>query len=137
MVFFNDPVEIPEPVARALHMAVAIQQAVAKLASDWQRHGYQLQLGIGVARGYATIGGIGFEGRIDYGAVGTVTNLAARLCGEARGDEILVSQRVVAALPADIQVAPAGELTLKGFARPVAAFRVVARQIDESDVAAQ
>ena len=82
-------------------------------------------MGIGIAQGFATIGGIGFPGRIDYGAIGTVTNLAARLCGEARGGEILVSQRVRALLEGQVASEPAGELVLKGFHRPVPAFRLV------------
>ena len=83
-------------------------------------------MGIGIAQGFATIGGIGFPGRIDYGAIGTVTNLAARLCGEAQGGEILVSQRVHASLDGAVATEAAGELVLKGFHRPVPAFRVVA-----------
>jgi class 3 adenylate cyclase len=83
-------------------------------------------MGIGIAQGFATIGGIGFPGRIDYGAIGTVTNLAARLCGEAQGGEILVSQRVCASLDGAVTAEPAGELVLKGFHRPLPAFRVVA-----------
>jgi adenylate cyclase len=81
---------------------------------------------VGIAQGFATIGGIGFEGRIDYGAIGTVTNLSARLCGEARGGETLLSQRVIAALDGALQVEPVAELVLKGFQRPVAAFRLLA-----------
>ncbi|MEO6364134.1 MAG: adenylate/guanylate cyclase domain-containing protein, partial [Caldimonas sp.] len=92
----------------------------------WRGRGYELSMGAGIALGFATIGGIGFPGRIDYGAIGTVTNLAARLCGEAAGGEILVSQRVRALLEAGTRVEPAGELVLKGFHRPVAAFRVLA-----------
>jgi adenylate cyclase len=98
MVFFNDPQPVPDPAARAARMALAMQREVAQLAAGWQRRGYDLAMGIGIAQGFATIGRIGFEGRIDYGAIGTVTNLAARLCGEAQGAEILVSQRVMAAL---------------------------------------
>ena len=81
--------------------------------------------GIGIARGYATIGAIGFEGRMDYGAIGTVTNLAARLCGEARPGQILVSQRVLTSMEAVVDVEPVGELTLKGFLRPVTTFNVL------------
>jgi adenylate cyclase len=128
MIFFNDPQPIPDPAPRAARMALAMQQAMGALCAGWQRRGYELKMGIGIAQGFATIGGIGFEGRIDYGAIGNVTNLAARLCGEAAGGEILASQRVVGALEgeADLAAVPAGSLTLKGFQRPVPAFRIVA-----------
>jgi adenylate cyclase len=126
MIFFNDPQLIPDPAPRAARMALAMQQAMLTLSAGWQRRGYELRMGIGIAQGFATIGGIGFEGRIDYGAIGNVTNLAARLCGEAAGGEILVSQRVVGGLDgqADLVSEPAGMLTLKGFQRPVPAFRL-------------
>ena len=94
------------------------------MAQDWAKRGYELSLGMGIAQGYATIGAIGFEGRWDYGAIGTVTNLAARLCSEARPDEILVAQRVAAAIEGLAPLEPVGPLTLKGFARPVPAWRV-------------
>jgi class 3 adenylate cyclase len=125
MVFFNDPQPVPDASARALRMAIAMQAAMARLQQGWQRRGYALQAGIGIATGFATIGAIGFEGRIDYGAIGTVTNLAARLCGEAAGGEILLAPRVVAALDEGaFALEPAGEFVLKGFARPIAAARV-------------
>ena len=136
MVFFNDPVPIADPAARAARMALAMQSDVALLAAGWKKRGYDLMMGVGIAQGFATIGGIGFEGRIDYGAIGTVTNLAARLCGEAAGGEVLVSQRVMGALDGALggapsgapsggfRTEPAGELALKGFARPVPAFRL-------------
>jgi class 3 adenylate cyclase len=125
MVFFNDPVPIPDPAARAARMVLEMQAEVARLAAGWRQRGYDLQMGVGIAQGFATIGGIGFEGRIDYGAIGTVTNLAARLCGEAHGGETLLAQRVVAALNGAFNVEPLPELTLKGFHRPVAAFRLL------------
>jgi class 3 adenylate cyclase len=125
MVFFNDPVPLPDPAARAVRMAIAMQREVVRLAAGWKQRGYDLGMGVGIAQGFATIGGIGFSGRIDYGAIGTVTNLAARLCGEARGGEVLLSQRVRAALDGQIATEPAGELVLKGFHRPVPAFRVL------------
>lgn len=124
MVFFNDPVPVPDAPARAVRMACEMQAAMARLQQGWRRRGYTLQAGMGIATGYATIGGIGFEGRIDYGAIGTVTNLAARLCGEAAGGEILLAPRVVAALGEVFAVEPAGEFALKGLARPIAAARV-------------
>ena len=125
MVFFNDPLPIADPAPRAARMALAMQREVARLAAGWKRRGYDLLMGVGIAQGFATIGGIGFEGRIDYGAIGTVTNLAARLCGEAGGGEVLVSQRVRGALDAGCRTEPAGDLVLKGFARPVPAFRLI------------
>ena len=124
MIFFNDPVQVADPAPRAVRMALAMQHEVERLSEAWRKRGYELQMGVGIAQGFATIGGIGFPGRIDYGAIGNVTNLAARLCGEAQGGEILVSQRVCALLDAAIAVEPRGELVLKGFHRPVAAFRV-------------
>ncbi|MGZ5732855.1 MAG: adenylate/guanylate cyclase domain-containing protein [Caldimonas sp.] len=125
MIFFNDPVPVADPARRAARMALAMQSEVDRLSVNWKKRGYDLAMGVGIAQGFATIGSIGFPGRIDYGAIGTVTNLAARLCGEARGGEILVSQRVQALLEGQVATEPAGELALKGFLRPVPAFRVV------------
>jgi class 3 adenylate cyclase len=130
MIFFNDPQPVPDAPLRALRMAVEMQRAMAALSDQWRRRGYALHMGIGIAQGFATLGGIGFDGRIDYGAIGTVTNLAARLCAEASGGEILISQRVRGAM---LDAAPdpawsieeAGELELKGFQRKVMAWRVV------------
>ena len=125
MVFFNDPLPVDDPAPRAARMALQMQQRTADLAVGWRKRGYELQLGIGIAMGFATIGAIGFEGRIDYGAIGNVTNLAARLCGEAQGGEILASPRVAAALDERFATEPAGELALKGLARPVKVVRVI------------
>lgn len=125
MIFFNDPAPQPDAPERAARMALAMQAEVARLSASWRKRGYQLQLGVGIATGFATIGGIGFEGRIDYGAIGNVTNLAARLCGEAGGGETLLAPRVVAALGEGFAVEPAGEVQLKGFARPVQASRLL------------
>lgn len=125
MVFFNDPVPCPDPAARAVRMAVAMRDRAAALATDWRKHGYRLDFGVGIALGYATLGKIGFEGRFDYGAIGTVTNLAARLCDEARGGQVLVSQRVHAAVEDQVEAEPLGELLLKGFAKPTPAFNVL------------
>jgi adenylate cyclase len=126
MIFFNDPVPVADPAPRAVRMAQAMQSEVEQLSVGWRRRGYELQMGVGIAQGFATIGSIGFPGRIDYGAIGNVTNLAARLCGEAHGGEILVSQRVRALLDEQVAVEARGELVLKGFQRPVPTFRVVA-----------
>ena len=129
MIFFNDPVVVDDPAMRAVRMAMQMQQRMTTLAGGWKRRGYELQLGIGIAMGFATLGAIGFEGRIDYGAIGNVTNLAARLCGEAKGGEILLAPRVAAALDGSgLDVEPAGEFALKGLARPIAVSRVVAPQ---------
>ena len=105
-------------------MAIAMQERFAKLAQGWQRRGYELGMGIGVAQGYATIGAIGFEGRRDYGAIGTVLNLAARLCGEAAAGQILISQRVQGLVADFARTDLVGELSLKGFHRPVTAYAV-------------
>ncbi len=125
MVFFNDPVPVPDAAPRAVRMAVAMRDRVQEMAVTWQRRGYELHVGIGIAQGYATIGAIGFEGRLDYGAIGTVTNLAARLCGEAKPGEILVTQRLVGTVEDLVATEPVGELSLKGFLRPVLAFRIL------------
>ena len=123
-ILFNDPVPIPNPSERAVRMALAIRENVGRMAKDWVKRGYELSLGIGIAQGFATIGAIGFEGRWDYSAIGTVTNLAARLCGEAPGDQILISQRVYAGVETLLEVGPHEVMTLKGFRRPVIAYRV-------------
>jgi adenylate cyclase len=124
MVFFNDPVPCPDPAARAVRMAVAMRQRVGELTGTWRKRGHPLDFGVGIAQGYATLGKIGFEGRFDYAAIGTVTNLAARLCGEAAGGQILISQRVYAAVEALAVADQVGELSLKGFVKPVPAYNV-------------
>jgi len=124
MIFFNDPVPVPNPAERAIRMALAIRERVGEMTTKWQKQGYDLHLGIGIAQGYATIGAIGFEGRWDYGAIGTVTNLSARLCGEARGGQILVNQRAYAGIEAIVDAEAIEPLVLKGFQRPVPAFSV-------------
>jgi len=124
MIFFNDPVEVPDAAERAVRMSLAIRERVGAIAEGWAKRGYSLGLGIGIAQGFATIGAIGFDGRWDYGAIGTVTNLAARLCGEAEANQILISQRVHASVESLLDVEPQQMLTLKGFQRPVGCFRV-------------
>lgn len=124
MVFFNDPYPCPDPAPRAVRMADAMRDRVAELALDWRRRGHELDFGVGIAQGFATLGKIGFEGRFDYAAIGTVTNLAARLCGEAAGGQLLITQRVRAAVEDLAELEHVGDLQLKGFARPVAAFDV-------------
>src|SRR5262249_45937637 len=125
MVFFNDPVLVPNPAERAIRMAVAMRVGVGQLAAGWRRGGWDLSLGVGIAEGYATIGAIGFEGRWDYGAIGTVTNLAARLCSEARGGQILIASRVATAVEGLIDTEAMGSLTLKGLVKPVPTFNVL------------
>jgi adenylate cyclase len=124
MVLFNDPLPCPDPVERAVRMAVEMRDKVGELAVQWRKFGHDLGFGIGIAHGYATVGCIGFEGRFDYSAIGTVVNLAARLCGEANSDQILVDNKVQVAVESLVELEPAGELVLKGFHRPVQAFDV-------------
>jgi adenylate cyclase len=125
MAFFNDPLPCEDAPLRAVRMAVAMRSRVQGLARDWMRHGNDLALGVGLAQGYATLGQIGFEGRSDYTAVGSVPNLAARLCAAAHPWQILLSQRVHAAVEEFVASEPVGELTLRGFSRPVVTFNVL------------
>jgi adenylate cyclase len=125
MIFFNDPLPVSDPAERAIRMALAMRERVHHLGRAWEKRGHDLALGVGIAQGYATIGAIGFEGRWDYGAIGTVTNLAARLCGEAKGGQILVSSRVAGLLEELIELEEVGRLTLKGFLRPVPTLNAV------------
>ncbi len=126
MVFFNDPVPCPDPSDRAVRLAVAMRDAVARLATGWSRRGHDLGFGVGIAQGHATLGRIGFEGRFDYAAIGSVTNLAARLCAEAAAGQILVSPRVYAVTEEIVVADCVGELALRGFSRPVRAYNVIA-----------
>jgi adenylate cyclase len=125
VVLFNDPLPCPDPAARAVRMAIAMRGRIAALSEGWRKHGHELGFGVGIAQGYATLGRIGFEGRYDYAAIGPVANLASRLCDEATDAEILVSQRVLTAVEQLVETEPAGDLVLKGFVRPVAAYRVL------------
>jgi adenylate cyclase len=126
MMFFNDPIPVADPTNRAVRMAVAMRDRAAELAAAWRRHGYDLGFGVGVARGYATLGRIGFEGRFDYGAVGSVVNMASRLGNAAAADQILISLRVFAEVEDVVDAEPAGELELKGFHGPQQVFNVIA-----------
>jgi class 3 adenylate cyclase len=125
VVLFNDPLPCPDPTARAVRMALAMRARIAELSDGWRRQGHELGFGVGIAQGYATLGQIGFEGRFDYAAIGPVANLASRLCDEATDGEILISQRAFAAVEDQIQAEPVGDLVLKGFVRPVAAYRIL------------
>lgn len=127
MIFFNDPIEIPDPVGVALRMASEMQARLRELQTLWRARGYSLTMGIGIAQGSAVIGAIGFEGRRDYGAIGSATNLAARLCGEAKGGQTLVSDTVARNAPEAVALQPVPALTLKGFTHPVAAFELGSR----------
>jgi class 3 adenylate cyclase/CheY-like chemotaxis protein len=124
MIFFNDPVAIENPAKEAVSMAIRMQADFRGLSQGWKKRGYDLHLGIGIAQGYATLGTIGFEGRRDYGAIGTVCNLASRLCSEAKAGQILVSQKVFGFVEELVAAEPVGELSLKGFHKPVPAFNV-------------
>jgi class 3 adenylate cyclase len=124
MVFFNDPVPIPDPAERAVKMAMAMREAACALTAVWQRRGRRLGFGAGIAQGYATLGQIGFSERSGYTAIGTVCNIAARLCGEAKDGQILLSQRVAAGLNGDIAIEEIGPLTLKGLSQPIVACNV-------------
>jgi len=125
MIFFNDPVPVQNPEERAVRMAEAMRARVRGLAAEWRRRGYDLDLSMGIAKGYATIGAIGFEGRQDYAAIGSVTNLAFRLCTEAAGDQILISLGIHAAVADLVNVKEVGPLQLKGFRRPVPAYEII------------
>ncbi len=124
-LFFNDPIEVPDAALRAVRLGCALRVEMAELTPRWRRRGYDLDFGAGIALGYATCGEVGFEGRSDYAAIGAVTNLASRLADEATGGQILIEQRLYAEVEGDVGVEPVGEVTLKGFRRPVAAFNVV------------
>ena len=124
-LFFNDPIEIPDAPLRAVRLGCALRDEMSELTPLWQKRGYDLDFGAGIALGYATCGEVGFEGRSDYAAIGAVTNLASRLADEATGGQILIAQRLHAEVEDSIDAEPAGEFTLKGFQRPVAAFNVL------------
>ena len=125
MVWFNDPIPVPDPAARAVRMAVAMREAMTELKAAWRKRGHELDFSAGIALGYATLGKIGFDGRYDYSAVGSVLNLASRLCDEALPGTIVVSRRVLAEVEEIAEVVSLGAVTLKGFAKPVEAFGVL------------
>lgn len=133
MVFFNDPVRCDDGPLRAIRMSLAMRTRVRGLAESWSRQGHDLAMGIGIAQGYATLGKIGFDGRLDYAAIGSVTNLAARLCADAEAWQILVTERVFSAAGSMVVGEDAGARELRGFSRSVHAFSV--RGVDSSRTA--
>jgi len=125
MVFFNDPIPSEDHTERAIRMALAMRTKASELCAGWRKRGYELGLGVGLASGYATLGNIGFEGRMDYGAVGNVTNLASRLSDAAKAGQILINQKTLSKIEELVDVEPLEEMHLQGFVRPVAVFNVV------------
>jgi GAF domain-containing protein len=126
MVVFNDPVPVENPALQAVLMALEMRDAIAALTETWRRWGHDIGFGIGIAHGFATLGTIGFEGRFDYAAIGTVSNVASRLCDEAKPGQILISPRVLTKVENAVTVEPVGEFALKGIRRPLAAYNVLA-----------
>jgi class 3 adenylate cyclase len=125
MVVFNDPVPVENPALQAVLMALELRDAIGALTETWRRLGHQIGFGIGIAHGFATLGTIGFEGRFDYAAIGTVSNVASRLCDEAKPGQILISPRVLMKVENAVKVEPVGEFELKGIRRPLAAYNVL------------
>ena len=126
MVVFNDPVPVENPALQAVLMALEVRDAIGALTETWRRLGHDIGFGIGIAHGFATLGTIGFEGRLDYAAIGTVSNVASRLCDEAKPGQILISPRVLMKVENAVKVEPVGEFELKGIRRPLAAYNVIA-----------
>jgi adenylate cyclase len=125
MVVFNDPVPVENPALQAVLMALEMRDAIGALTETWRRWGHEIGFGIGISHGFATLGTIGFEGRFDYAAIGTVSNVASRLCDEAKPGQILISPRVLTKVENAVKVEPVGEFELKGIRRPLAAYNVV------------
>jgi class 3 adenylate cyclase len=125
MIIFNDPVELTNPAENAVRMAVAMREKIDELKVRWRKRGYELDCGFGIAQGFATIGAIGFEGRWDYAAIGNVSNLASRLCDEAKGCQILITQKVLSCVEELVEAEPLSPLRPKGISRPVAIFNVL------------
>ena len=132
MVVFNDPVPVENPALQAVLMALEMRDAIGSLTETWRRWGHEIGFGIGIAHGFATLGTIGFEGRFDYAAIGTVSNVASRLCDEAKPGQILISPRVLTKVENAVTVEPVGEFELKGIRRPLAAYNVIAAQSSEA-----
>jgi class 3 adenylate cyclase len=126
MVVFNDPIPVDNPALQAVRMAIDMRAAIGELIEKWRKLGHEIGFGIGIAHGFATLGTIGFEGRFDYAAIGTVSNVASRLCDEAKPGQILISPRVLMAVEKDITVEPVGDFVLKGIRRPMTAYNALA-----------
>jgi adenylate cyclase len=124
MIFFNDPIPCDDPASRAVRLAIDMREAVARLATQWRRRGHEIGFGVGIAQGYATLGRVGFKDHIEYTAMGTVTNLAAGLCKAARNGQILISQRVAAAIESRAHLQEIPDLPLKGLIRPGSVYQV-------------
>ena len=124
-LFFNDPIEVPDAALRAIRLGCTLREEMTELTAIWQKRGYDLDFGAGIALGYATCGEVGFEERSDYAAIGVVTNLASRLADEATAGQVLITQRLYAEVEDHVEVRSVGEFRLKGFQRPVAAFDVL------------
>jgi class 3 adenylate cyclase len=125
MVVFNDPIPVDKPALQAVLMAIDMRAAIGALIEKWRKLGHDIGFGIGIAHGFATLGTIGFEGRFDYAAIGTVSNVASRLCDEAKPGQILISPRVLMAVEDAVTVEPVGDFSLKGISRPMAAYNVL------------
>jgi len=132
MAFFNVPVPCPDPAARAIKMSIAMRDEIGELGNEWKKRGFELGFGVGIALGYATLGQVGFEGQFHYMAIGSVANLASRLCDQAEDGQILITQRVYADVEEIAEVEPVGELTFKGFHKPVPAYQVLGISSDGS-----
>ena len=133
MVIFNDPVPVENPALQAVLMALDMRSAIGALIEKWRTLGHDLGFGIGIAHGFATLGTIGFEGRFDYAAIGTVSNVASRLCDEAKPGQILISPRVLLAVEKAVAVEPVGEFSLKGIRRPIMTYNVLAASPSNSN----
>ena len=130
MIVFNDPIPLPSPIANAVKMALAMQKSFVPLRATWKKRGYDLDLGIGIAQGYATLGAIGFEGRWEYSCIGSVANLAARLCAEAKGGQILTNQKTLSRIEDAVHAEPLGAIAFKGIVHPVPVFNITGLMSD-------
>ena len=133
MVIFNDPVPVPNPTELAIRMVIAMRKEMAKLKIIWQKRGYDLDCGYGIAHGYATIGAIGFGSRWHYSTIGTVANLASRLCDETKGPQIVINQKTLSHIEDIVETEPLGLLELKGFSKPINSFNVIRLKDDQAD----
>ena len=134
MIFFNDPIKIKNPTQKAVRMALQMQKDFVPWRETWKKRGYDLDLGIGIAQGYATLGAIGFEGRWDYACIGSVTNLASRLCSEAKGGQILTNQKTLAQIEDFVHAEALGEVTLKGIAHAVPVFNITGFKTEAQEI---